>query len=237
MRTRAGAGWFRSLIADYGVPLMVLVWAAMSYAVPGSIPSGVPRRLYSPLPWDTKSLQHWTVAKVYWIFTYSTIWNAQTETFILSIFIHLHILNIDIYFRICFQFPRCTSLQLYFLLWWSQASISSTTALRRRWLSRKNSTSRSLRPSITTFLSSASWYVSYPISPSLIFLVGGAWYRKFQVLICGLLGIPPSNGVLPQSPMHTKSLSVLKRQVSESFFRTILLCLPVDFALHCVGKK
>jgi hypothetical protein len=36
-----------------------------------------------------------------------------------------------------------------------------------------------------------------------------------QVLLCGLLGIPPSNGVLPQSPMHTKSLAVLKRQVGE----------------------
>lgn len=33
-----------------------------------------------------------------------------------------------------------------------------------------------------------------------------------QVLICGLLGIPASNGVIPQSPMHTKSLAVLKRQ-------------------------
>ncbi|EFH63819.1 hypothetical protein ARALYDRAFT_316416 [Arabidopsis lyrata subsp. lyrata] len=34
----------------------------------------------------------------------------------------------------------------------------------------------------------------------------------FMVLICGLLGLPPSNGVLPQSPMHTKSLAVFKRQ-------------------------
>uniref|UniRef100_A0A7N2KUK8 Bicarbonate transporter-like transmembrane domain-containing protein n=1 Tax=Quercus lobata TaxID=97700 RepID=A0A7N2KUK8_QUELO len=33
-----------------------------------------------------------------------------------------------------------------------------------------------------------------------------------MTLICGLLGLPPSNGVLPQSPMHTKSLAVLKRQ-------------------------
>jgi len=32
-------------------------------------------------------------------------------------------------------------------------------------------------------------------------------------LICGLLGLPPSNGVLPQAPMHTKSLAVLNRQV------------------------
>ncbi|PNY17407.1 boron transporter 4-like protein, partial [Trifolium pratense] len=37
-----------------------------------------------------------------------------------------------------------------------------------------------------------------------IFLLG------CMALICGLLGLPPSNGVLPQSPMHTKSLAVLK---------------------------
>ncbi|KAK7320700.1 hypothetical protein VNO77_30414 [Canavalia gladiata] len=34
-----------------------------------------------------------------------------------------------------------------------------------------------------------------------------------MTLICGILGLPPSNGVLPQSPMHTKSLSVLRRQM------------------------
>ncbi|KAH7662097.1 Bicarbonate transporter eukaryotic protein [Dioscorea alata] len=42
---------------------MILVWSALSYAVPGKVPSGVPRRLFSPLPWDTNSLYHWTVAK------------------------------------------------------------------------------------------------------------------------------------------------------------------------------
>ncbi|GFY96996.1 HCO3- transporter family [Actinidia rufa] len=35
----------------------------------------------------------------------------------------------------------------------------------------------------------------------------------FMTLLCGLVGLPPSNGVLPQSPMHTKSLAVLKRQL------------------------
>ncbi|RHN72989.1 putative bicarbonate transporter [Medicago truncatula] len=35
----------------------------------------------------------------------------------------------------------------------------------------------------------------------------------FMVLLCGLLGIPPSNGVIPQSPMHTKSLATLKHQL------------------------
>lgn len=34
-----------------------------------------------------------------------------------------------------------------------------------------------------------------------------------QVILCGLVGIPPSNGVIPQSPMHTKSLATLKHQV------------------------
>ncbi|KAK1684758.1 hypothetical protein QYE76_045606 [Lolium multiflorum] len=35
----------------------------------------------------------------------------------------------------------------------------------------------------------------------------------FTVLLCGLIGIPPSNGVLPQSPMHTKSLAILRGQL------------------------
>lgn len=43
-----------------------------------------------------------------------------------------------------------------------------------------------------------------------------------QTVICGLLGLPPSNGVLPQSPMHTKSLAVLKRQVCKHRMRTKL---------------
>ncbi|KAK5832631.1 hypothetical protein PVK06_016433 [Gossypium arboreum] len=57
-------GWFRSFIADYGVPLMVVVWTAMSFSVPSKVPSGVPRRLFSPLPWEPASSQHWTVIKV-----------------------------------------------------------------------------------------------------------------------------------------------------------------------------
>ncbi|KAJ1388457.1 P-loop containing nucleoside triphosphate hydrolase [Sesbania bispinosa] len=35
----------------------------------------------------------------------------------------------------------------------------------------------------------------------------------FMTLLCVLIGLPPSNGVLPQSPMHTKTLAVLKRQL------------------------
>lgn len=57
-------GWLRSFVADYGVPLMVVVWTALSYAVPDRLPAGVPRRLFSPLPWEPSALQHWTVSKV-----------------------------------------------------------------------------------------------------------------------------------------------------------------------------
>lgn len=57
-------GWFRGFMADYGVPLMVLSWTALSFTVPGAVPNGVPRRLFCPLPWESASLYHWTVVKV-----------------------------------------------------------------------------------------------------------------------------------------------------------------------------
>lgn len=59
-----GTGWLRGFIADYGVPLMVVLWTALSYGVPRKIPEGVPRRLFVPLPWESASLYHWTVIKV-----------------------------------------------------------------------------------------------------------------------------------------------------------------------------
>ena len=43
---------------------MVLVWTALSYGTPSKVPHGVPRRLFSPLPWESASLHHWTVVKV-----------------------------------------------------------------------------------------------------------------------------------------------------------------------------
>ncbi|XP_010526199.1 PREDICTED: probable boron transporter 7 [Tarenaya hassleriana] len=50
-----------------------------------------------------------------------------------------------------------------------------------------------------------------------------------MTLICGLLGLPPSNGVIPQSPMHTKSLAVLKRQQMRKKM--------VESAKECMKKK
>lgn len=43
---------------------MVVLWTALSYSVPGKVPSQVPRRLVAPLPWEPESLHHWTVVKV-----------------------------------------------------------------------------------------------------------------------------------------------------------------------------
>ncbi|CAN1120098.1 Boron transporter 4 [Linum perenne] len=56
-----GSGWLRSLIADYGVPLVVMLWAALSLTIPSQVPQGIPRRLQTPLPWDPASMAHWTV--------------------------------------------------------------------------------------------------------------------------------------------------------------------------------
>jgi len=67
----SNAGWLRGFIADYGVPMMVVLWTALSYAVPGKVPDGVPRRLIAPLPWDAASLYHWTVVKVLLYIVYS----------------------------------------------------------------------------------------------------------------------------------------------------------------------
>jgi hypothetical protein len=48
----------------YGVPFMVVVWTAVSFAVPSKIPSEIPRRLIAPLAWESTSLHHWAVIKV-----------------------------------------------------------------------------------------------------------------------------------------------------------------------------
>ncbi|CAH1447787.1 unnamed protein product [Lactuca virosa] len=53
--------WFGT---DYGVPLMVIVWTAVSFSVPSKLPCGVPRILFSPLLWESESTYHWTVIKL-----------------------------------------------------------------------------------------------------------------------------------------------------------------------------
>ncbi|KAJ4953879.1 hypothetical protein NE237_030711 [Protea cynaroides] len=148
-----GSGWARSFIADYGVPLMVLVWTALSFSVPRNVPSGVPRRLNSPLPLDSGSLYHWTVIKDM---------GSVPPIYIFAAII-----------------PAVMIAGLYFF----DHSVASQMAQQKEF-NLKNP--------------SAYHYD--------ILLLG------VMVLVCGLIGIPPSNGVLPQSPMHTKSLAILKRQ-------------------------
>ncbi|XP_023729443.1 boron transporter 4 [Lactuca sativa] len=148
-----GTGRLRSLIADYGVPLMIIVWTAVSFSVPGKLPSGVPRRLFSPLLWESESTYHWTVIKDM---------GKVPPAYIFAAFI-----------------PALMIAGLYFF----DHSVASQLAQQKEF-NLKNP--------------SAYHYD--------ILLLG------FMTLLCGLLGLPPSNGVLPQSPMHTKSLAVLKKQ-------------------------
>uniref|UniRef100_A0A5B6YJD7 Putative Boron transporter n=1 Tax=Davidia involucrata TaxID=16924 RepID=A0A5B6YJD7_DAVIN len=151
---RYGTGWLRSFIADYGVPLMVLLWTALSYGVPSKAPSGVPRRLFCPLPWESGSLYHWTV--------------IQDMGKVPASYIFAAII------------PAVMIAGLYFF----DHSVASQMAQQKEF-NLKNP--------------SAYHYD--------ILLLG------FMTLLCGFLGLPPSNGVLPQSPMHTRSLAVLKSQL------------------------
>ncbi|GLT80501.1 hypothetical protein SLA2020_519380 [Shorea laevis] len=151
---RYGTGWLRGFIADYGVPLMVLLWTALSYSVPHKVPSGVPRRLFSSLPWEPESLYHWTVVK--------DMGKVPAEYIFAAIV------------------PAVMIAGLYFF----DHSVASQMAQQKEFNLKKPS--------------------AYHYDMLLL---------GIMTLICGLLGLPPSNGVLPQSPMHTKSLAVLKRQL------------------------
>ncbi|KAJ7539536.1 hypothetical protein O6H91_11G098900 [Diphasiastrum complanatum] len=151
---RYGTGWMRGFLADYGVPLMVLVWTAISYAPGHKVPQGIPRRLFSPNPWSTSARANWTVIK------------EMHEVPILYIFGAF--------------IPASMIAVLYFF----DHSVASQLAQQKEFNLRKPS--------------------SYHYD---LFVLG------VLVIICGLIGIPPSNGVLPQSPMHTKSLATLKHQL------------------------
>ncbi|KAI3935050.1 hypothetical protein MKW98_009969 [Papaver atlanticum] len=151
---RYGSGWIRGIIADYGVPLMVLVWTAVSYIPANSVPHGIPRRLFSPNPWSPGAYTNWTVAK--------------------------DMLNVPILYIFGAFIPATMIAVLYYF----DHSVASQLAQQREFNLRKPS----------------SFHYD-------LLLLG------FLTLLCGLLGIPPSNGVIPQSPMHTKSLATLKHQL------------------------
>nr|AJD08843.1 boron transporter [Elaeis guineensis] len=151
---RYATGWLRGLIADYGVPLMVLVWTGISYIPSGSIPKGIPRRLFSPNPWSPGAYENWTVIK--------------------------DMLNIPFLYILGAFIPATMIAVLYYF----DHSVASQLAQQKEFNLRK------------------------PPSFHYDLLLLG-----FLTLLCGLIGIPPSNGVIPQSPMHTKSLATLKHQL------------------------
>lgn len=151
---RYGAGWLRGFIADYGVPLMVLVWTAVSYIPANSVPEGIPRRLFSPNPWSPGAYDNWTVIK--------------------------EMLQVPPMYIIGAFIPATMIAVLYYF----DHSVASQLAQQKEFNLKKPS--------------------SYHYDLLLLGLL---------VIVCGLLGIPPSNGVIPQSPMHTKSLATLKHQL------------------------
>lgn len=151
---RYGSGSLRSLIADYGVPLMVLVWTAVSYIPAKNVPERIPRRLMSPNPWSPGAYENWTVIK--------------------------DMLNVPILYILGAFIPATMIAVLYYF----DHSVASQLAQQAEFNLRK------------------------PPSFHYDLLLLG-----FLTLMCGLLGIPPANGVIPQSPMHTKSLATLKHQL------------------------
>ncbi|KAH6798052.1 HCO3- transporter family [Perilla frutescens var. hirtella] len=151
---RYGTGWLRGFIADYGVPLMVLVFTAISYIPANDVPKGIPRRLVSPNPWSAGAYSNWTVIKDM---------GDLPLLYIIGAFIPATMIAVLYYF---------------------DHSVASQLAQQDEFNLKKPS--------------------SYHYD---LLLLG------FMVIICGLIGIPPANGVIPQSPMHTKSLATLKHQL------------------------
>ncbi|KAI3506180.1 hypothetical protein L1887_28536 [Cichorium endivia] len=172
---RYGTGWIRSFVADYGVPLMVVVWTVISYAKPAGLPHEVPRRLFCPLPWEAGSLSHWTVIK------------DMVKVPALHVFTAI--------------IPAMMIAALYFF----DHSVAAQMAQQKEFN-----------------LQNPSAY-HYDV-----FLLG------IMTLMCGLIGVPPSNGVLPQSPMHTRSLSVLKRQMMR---KKMVKCAKEGIKLEASNSK
>ncbi|XP_021848225.2 probable boron transporter 7 [Spinacia oleracea] len=147
-----GTGGIRNFIGNFGVPMMILAWAGLSYAVPGNVPTGVPRRLFSPHPWH--SWDTWSVASRMGDVPVRYIFGAIIPGTMIAV------------------------------LFFFEHNVASKMAQQKE------------------------FNLKHPSAYHYdVFLLG------IMTLICGLLGLPPSYALLPQSPMHIKSLAVLKRQL------------------------
>lgn len=54
---RLGRSWLRGFLADYGVPLMVVLWSGVSFAVTPA--PHVPRRVATPNTWEVSCTPCW----------------------------------------------------------------------------------------------------------------------------------------------------------------------------------
>ena len=133
----------RALLADYGVPILVVVWTGISYAVGYT---GVPARVDTPNTWDVKDC--WKV---------TTVMSEVPSKYIGAAVIPAIIISVLFFF---------------------DHNVSSQLAQQPEFNLKKPS--------------------AYHYDMLLLSLM---------TLLCGLLGIPPVNGVIPQSPMHSKSLA------------------------------
>jgi len=139
----------RAILADYGVPLLVVAWTGLSYAIssPSDIEPSVPSRVSSPNTWDMRSTS-WTV---------TTQMREVPSEYIAGALIPGLIIAVLFYF---------------------DHNVSSQLAQQEEFNLRR--------------ATAYNWD---------LLLLG------MITIIFGLVGLPPINGVIPQSPMHTKALS------------------------------
>ena len=142
----------RSIAADYGAQLLVIVWTGVSYAVSFSDPPNVvPSRVEAPNTWNMmKSSSSWTVA------------SKMTQ--------------LDGSYIAAALIPGCIIAVLFFF----DHNVSSQLAQQQEFNLRK----------------------------------GGSYHWDMLLLgvltvVLGVIGLPPVNGVIPQSPMHTKALTTM----------------------------
>jgi hypothetical protein len=142
---RFGVGWARALLADYGVPLLVVAWTGVSYASSCN-------RVDTPDLWDDDegALDSWSVASSMGDVPGRYVGAAVIPAIIITV------------------------------LFFFDHNVSSQLAQQPEFNLEKGS--------------------AYHWDMLLLSLM---------TLLCGLVGLPPVNGVIPQSPMLTKSLALV----------------------------
>ena len=138
---RFGVGWARALLADYGVPLLVVAWTGVSYASPCN-------RVDTPNTWQVT--ESWKVTSAMGDVPGKFVGGAVVPAIVITV------------------------------LFFFDHNVSSQLAQQPEFNLKKGS--------------------AYHWDMLLLSLM---------TLLCGLIGLPPVNGVIPQSPMLTKSLALV----------------------------